>query len=159
MQNTTLLVLLRPIFVPKMKTVPQWNWRADAVQDLPLFGPEKWIFFCWISPKVGQKTDWISVNPFFFGDRLILTEKLPQSDSRLMKIWIKFVYCCFQLPKKPPPPMRIPGYAPNLFCSTYNNWVKLTFNAPLALKHKPQALPEWPKDLVKCFLCMAVIRE
>ena len=39
---------------------------------------------------------------FSFGDHLILTEKSLQSDSRLMKIWLKFVYCCFQLPKKPP---------------------------------------------------------
>ena len=40
---------------------------------------------------------------FFFGDHLILTEKPPQSDSGLMKIWVKFVYCCFRISKKPPP--------------------------------------------------------
>ena len=40
----------------------------------------------------------------FFWDHLILTEKPHQSNSRLMKIWIKFVDWCFKLPKKPPPP-------------------------------------------------------
>ena len=29
-----------------------------------------------------------------------------------MKIWVKFVYCCFKLPKKPPPSSQNPGYAP-----------------------------------------------
>ena len=38
-------------------------------------------------------------------------KKTHQSNSRLIKIWIKFVYCCFKLPKKPPPPLRNPGYA------------------------------------------------
>ena len=38
---------------------------------------------------------------FFFGDYLILAKQPPQSDSRLMKIWVKFIYCCFQLPTLP----------------------------------------------------------
>ena len=47
----------------------------------------------------------------FFGDHLILTKKPPQSNSRLMKIWVKFVYWCFKLPKKPFPYLQNPGYA------------------------------------------------
>ena len=47
-QNSTFLVLLRPIFAPKMKT-------ALPPKDLLLFGPEKWSFFFWSSPKVGQE--------------------------------------------------------------------------------------------------------
>ena len=35
------------------------------------------------------------------GSDLILTEKPPHSDSRLIKIWVKFVYCCFQLSTPP----------------------------------------------------------
>ena len=33
-QNTTFLVLVRPIFAPKMKIAPQWYWRAEAVKNL-----------------------------------------------------------------------------------------------------------------------------
>ena len=43
--------------------------------------------------------------PFFFGDHLILTKIPPQSDSTLVKIWVRFVHCCFKLPKKPPSPL------------------------------------------------------
>ena len=31
------------------------------------------------------------------------------------EIWVKFVYCCFHLSKKPAPPLRNPGYAPGMF--------------------------------------------
>ena len=49
---------------------------------------------------------------FFFGDHLILTEKPPESNLRLIKIWVKFVFGCIKFPKKPPPPpLRNPGYA------------------------------------------------
>ena len=34
------------------------------------------------------------------GDYLNLTEKPPQSNSRLIKIWVKFAYCYCKLPKK-----------------------------------------------------------
>ena len=41
-QNTTFLVLLRPIFAPKMKIAPlQRDWRVEVVKDLLLLGPEK----------------------------------------------------------------------------------------------------------------------
>ena len=122
MQYTTFLVLLRSIFAPKMKTAPQWNWVADVVKDLLLFEPEKWSFFFDLTQTWSGKVTEFRGRPFFFGnhlisagnavsilmktsffgDHLILTEKPPQSDSRLMKTWVKFVYCCFQLPKKPP---------------------------------------------------------
>ena len=45
MQNSTFLVLLRPIFAPKIITVSQRDWGAEVVKDLLLFGPEKWSFF------------------------------------------------------------------------------------------------------------------
>ena len=41
MQNITFLVLLRPIFAPKIKTPSQRNWGAEVVKDLLLFGPDK----------------------------------------------------------------------------------------------------------------------
>ena len=52
MQNSTFLGLLRPIFVPKMKTeLPQRNWGAEVVKDLPLLVE----FFCSGAPsKVGE---------------------------------------------------------------------------------------------------------
>ena len=41
MQKSTFLVLLRPIFAPKMKTAPpQRDLGAEVVKDLALFGPE-----------------------------------------------------------------------------------------------------------------------
>ena len=65
------------------------------------------------SPNIGWKS---CVNfgkdlYFFFGDHLILTKNPPQSVSRFLKIWVKFVYCCFKFPKKPPS-SRNSGYAP-----------------------------------------------
>ena len=41
---------------------------------------------------------------------------MPQSNSRQIKIWVKFVYSCFKLPKTPSPhpALRNPGYAPTL---------------------------------------------
>ena len=50
MQNRTFLVLLRPIFGPKMKTI-QRDWGAEVVKDLLLFGQEKWSFFG-VRPKL-----------------------------------------------------------------------------------------------------------
>ena len=53
-QNSTFLVLVRPIFAPKMKTAPpQRDWGAEVVKNLLLFGPEKWSFCFWSLPKVG----------------------------------------------------------------------------------------------------------
>ena len=102
-----------------------------------LFGPQKWSFFfqeltqswsgevteLWLrpfffflrSPKFGWKNRFNFGEDLFFGDHLILTQKPPQFGSRLMKIWVKFVYCCFHLSKKPAPPLRNPGYAPGMF--------------------------------------------
>ena len=48
-------MFMRPIFAPKMKTAPQWDWGAEVVKDLLLFGPEKRSLFFWSSPKVGQE--------------------------------------------------------------------------------------------------------
>ena len=44
MQNSSFLVLLRPIFGPKMKTI-QRDWGAEVVKDLLLFGPESGVCF------------------------------------------------------------------------------------------------------------------
>ena len=67
------------------------------------------------SPKFGWKNRFNFGENLFFGDHLILTQKPPQFGSRLMKIWVEFVYCSFHLSKKPAPPLRNPGYAPGMF--------------------------------------------
>ena len=72
------------------------------MKDLLLFDQKSGVFFT--SPEVGQENRLnFGEDLFFFGDHLILTEKPPQSDSRLVKSLVKFVCCCFQLPKKGPP--------------------------------------------------------
>ena len=127
MQNSECLVLLRPIFAPKMKTAPPTGLGSRSCERLAVIWTRHVEFFVfWSSPKVGQE-NWLNFGenlsffffleitksrpekpfqfwwrPFFFGDHLILTQKPPQSDSRLMKIWVKFVYCCFHLQKISP---------------------------------------------------------
>ena len=60
--------------------------------------------FFWRSPDFGRKNPLnFSEDLFFFGDHLNLTEKPPQSHLRLMQVWVKFVYGCIKLQKKPPP--------------------------------------------------------
>ena len=80
-----------------------------SVPHLKLVRKTDWIwvktfFFFWRSPNFGRKNSFIFGEDLFFGYHHIFTKKPPQSDSRLMKTWVKFVYCCFQLQKKPPPP-------------------------------------------------------
>ena len=162
MQNSTFLVLLRPIFAPKMKTSPPKRFGSRSCEGLAVvwtriveffgsgahpksvktyfleitrFRPEKtfeflilaiktlWIsvktfFFCFcleITSIRPEKNPWISdfgrkkpfnfgEDLFFFGDHLILTEKPLESNLRLIKIWVKFVFGWIKLPKKPPPP-------------------------------------------------------
>ena len=95
-----------------MKTAPlngngeQKLWRTTCYLD------QKSGVFFWSASKLLRRSDWILVKTL---DHLILTEKPPQFCSRLMKIWVKFVYCCFHLSKKPAPPLRNPGYAPGMF--------------------------------------------
>ena len=78
---------------------------------------EFWLrpFFFGDHQNLAGKTVSILVKTFFFGDHLILTEKPPQFGSRLVKIWVKFVHCCFHLAKKPPPRLRNPGYEHGIF--------------------------------------------
>ena len=86
------------------------SWSGEAT--------ELWLrpfFFFLRSPKFGWKNRFNFGEDLFFGDHLILTQKPPQFGSRLMKIWVKFVYCCFHLSKKPAAPLRNPGYAPDMF--------------------------------------------
>ena len=115
MQNSTFLVVLRPIFAPKMKTASLTEMGSRSCEGLPVIWTRKVEFFSGAHPKLVRRSDWILVKTFFFGDHLILAEKSLQIGSRLMKIWVKFVYCCFHLSKKPPPPLRNPGYAPGMF--------------------------------------------
>ena len=105
MQNSTFLVSLRPILLQKWKQPPPTELRSGSCEGLAVI----WtrivkLFCCGAHPKL-VKT--------FFWDHLILTEKPPQSNSRLMKTWVKFVYCCLKLPKNPLP-LRNPGYAPGV---------------------------------------------
>ena len=114
-------MLLRPIFAPKIKTAsPQRDRGAEIVRDLLLFVLERTqscsgeVTEFWLRPFFFQilagKTVSIMVKAFFL-DQLILTKKPLQSDSIVMKIWVKFVYCSFHLSKKPIP-LRNPGCAP-----------------------------------------------
>ena len=92
MQNSTFLVLLRPISAPKLKTGPPKGVGSRSCEGLAV------IWTRIVEPsKVGEDL-------FFFGDHLIFNKKSPQSYSRLMKIWVKFLYGGIKLPKKPPPP-------------------------------------------------------
>ena len=101
MQNCTFLVLSRSIFAQKMKTAPSKRFGSRSIEVVAAIRPEEPFEFV-IS---AEKSDSISVKTFFFfGDHLFLGEKLPQSDSRAMKIWVKVAYSCPNLPKKPPPP-------------------------------------------------------
>ena len=57
------------------------EWRVD------------WFFFFFLrSTEDTQKMAFSGAKTFFFGDHLILAEKPPLSNTRLMKIWVKFVY-------------------------------------------------------------------
>ena len=134
MQNSTFLVLLRPIFAPKLKTAPPTGLGSRSCEGLPVIWTRKVkFFFSGAHPKFVRlilflfKTFFFSKSPnfgwknrfkldkdLFFGDHLILTEKPLQFGSRLMKLWVKFVYCCFHLSKKPPPPLQNPGYASSI---------------------------------------------
>ena len=114
---------------PPPKGFGSWSCEGHAViwtRVVELFGSEAhpksvktFFFFLWRSLVFGRKNllnfwfppekafefRWRPCFFFvFFWDHLIFTEKLPQSNSRLMKIWIKFVYGWIKLPKKPPPP-------------------------------------------------------
>ena len=100
-------------------------WISDFGRKNPLNFGEDFFFCLEITSNWPEKKPWISdfgrkkplnfvEDLFFFGDHLILTEKPPESNLRLMKIWVKFVFGCIKLPKKPPPPpppLRNPGYA------------------------------------------------
>ena len=46
-----------------MKIAPQWDWRAEVVKDLVVFGPENWIFLSGPHLKSVRKTE---LRPLFF---------------------------------------------------------------------------------------------
>ena len=119
MQNTTFLVLLRPIFSPKMKIAPPMGLAIRRCEGLKLVRKTDWIWvktflvFFGDHPILARKTAEIPVKTFFlFGDHLSLNKKTTQTDQRSSKIWVKIVWCFFQYPKQPPPLKQAPGYAP-----------------------------------------------
>ena len=131
MQNSTFLVILRPIFAPKLKTAPPKGFGSQSCEGHAVIWTRIVEFFGSGAHQKSVKTFFFSFffleitcfwlekplefliltfefrwRPFFsfFGDHLLFTEKLSQSNSRLMKILVKFVYGWIKLPKKPPPP-------------------------------------------------------
>ena len=66
MQNSTFLVLLRPIFALKMKTAPQREWGAEVVKDYLLLGPEKWSFVFLERTQSWSEVTEFWLRPFFF---------------------------------------------------------------------------------------------
>ena len=93
------------------------------------------FFISGAHPKL-VRSDWILVETFFFLEitKIWLKKpfqfwwrpffwRSPDFDRKTAsiwfktdEIWVKFVYCCFHLSKKPPPPLRNPGLAPDIFC-------------------------------------------
>ena len=81
-------------------TSPEFRWKNSLNFGEDLF------FFLEITSFQLEKPFELQWRLFFFFLEItfrILTEKAPQSNSRLIKIWVKFVYGCIKLPKKPPP--------------------------------------------------------
>ena len=128
MQNRTFLVLLRPIFIAKLKTPPppkEIGCRSCEVHVVSR--PKKGFEF----PILAEKSVSISVKTFFFWRPLVFgrkkrsnfrafreissqfSDKPCDSDSRTMKIRVKVVCTFLTLSKKPPPPFPNPGYAPD----------------------------------------------
>ena len=123
MQNWTFLVLLRPIFAPKMKTAPQRDWRAKVVKDLLLL---EFCFFSGAHPKLVRKSEWILVKSFFFSEItrfrpkkpfqfrwrpfFCFVRRSPDFDRKTASIWFKIdenlgqvPLLLFQASKKPHP--------------------------------------------------------
>ena len=105
------LVLLRPIFAPKMKTAPPTGLGSRSceglavMKDLLLFGPDMWSFlFSGAHPKLVRRSDWILVktflsffwrspnlgrkNRFNFGEDLFF-RRSPGFDRKTASIWFK----------------------------------------------------------------------
>ena len=82
-------------------------------EHLILAGEKPWIF------DFGQKKPLNFGEDLFFGNHLIFTEKSSQSNSSLMKFWVKFVYGWNKLQKKPLL-LQNPGYAPDLHQGSVN---------------------------------------
>ena len=134
MQNSTFLVLLRPIFAPKMKTAPSkgiwkpkvWKTCCHLDQNSGVFGPGahpkslKTFFFFWSLPNFGRKIPlnfwnlarkslWIPFFVFFW--------RSPNFHWKITTIQLKFGWSSFtavsNFKKSPPPsPLRNRGYAP-----------------------------------------------
>ena len=124
MQNSTFLVLFRPIFAPKMKTAPppppdgigkQKLWRTCRYLD-----QNKGVFFIWSSSKVGENLLFLFRRSPNFGrkTRLNFGEDLffgrsSEFDRKTAPIWFKtdenlgqVRLLLFQASKKAPPPFR-----------------------------------------------------
>ena len=51
----------------KIAPLPQWDWRAEVVKDLLLFGPEKWsLFFLDLIYSWSGKQAETGCRPFLF---------------------------------------------------------------------------------------------
>ena len=68
MQNTTFLVLLRPIFAPKMNTAPPMGLASGSCEGLAVIWTRKVELFFVDLNWSWWKTDWILVKTFFFGN-------------------------------------------------------------------------------------------
>ena len=125
MQNSTFLVLLRPIFAPKIKTPPPTRLGSGSCEGLAIIWTRIMEFFCSEAhPKLVKtffgdhlisagKTVWISVKTLFF---LEITRFWQKNRLNVIEDWWKFgsssftVVSSFQ--KSPLPPLQNPGYAP-----------------------------------------------
>ena len=147
MQNSTFLVLLRPIFAPKLKTPPRKRFGSRSCEGhaviwtriVEFFGsgahPKSVkIFFFWRSLISARKSLCISAKTFFFlGDHLFFTKQSPQSNLRLMKIWVKFVYGCIKLQKKPPSPFAKSWQRAWIKQGSEKKFTLFTFEDPMLL--------------------------
>ena len=131
MQNRTFLLLFRPIFGEKLETAPpkgnwvpkSWSrcrdsvwksvWFTDFGRKIRLNFSEDLFFFFFLRPPVFKRKKLLNFRAF----REIpsqFSDKPCETDSRIMKIWVKVVCTFLTLSKKPPPPPPFPnpGYAP-----------------------------------------------
>ena len=72
MQNRTFLVLLRPIFAPKMKAAPPKGFGSGSCEGVAVIRPEEPFEFV---ISAGKSVS-VSMKTFFFGDHLFLGGKI-----------------------------------------------------------------------------------
>ena len=118
MQNSTFLVLLRPIFAPKMKTTPQRDWVAEVCEGLAVIWTRKLEFFglteFWWRPfllffvfrdhliSAGKTVSEEGEDLFFFGDHLISAGKTISTVVKTNKNLGQVRWLLFSPLKNPP---------------------------------------------------------